>query len=162
MPQTLKHTIDRAAAKAKIKEAGIDLTDQDYTDFTSELNALMFELGASGVRLGWVETTDLTANISTPMWADLYVQNYLALHMIAEYGIPTPPELLAAFDRSERVIENNLVGTPKARYPNILPQGGFHRHDGCHNHFFADETDDSLMDNLGSPLGTDTGEIIYE
>lgn len=162
MPQTLKHTIDRAASKAKLKESGIDLSDEDYADFTSELNAFMFEGAANGITIGWTEITDLTAYISTPMWADLYVQNSLALHMIAEYGIQSPPELLAAFERSERVIENNLVDTPKARFPNILPQGGFRRNGDVHHHYFVDPTDDSLMDNLGSPLGTDTGDIIYE
>ena len=163
MPQTLKHTIDRAASKAKIKESGIDLSTQDYSDFTSELNAFMFENAASGINIGWAEITDLNAYISTPMWADLYVQNSLAMHMVAEFGIPSPPELQAAFERSERAIEKQLIDVPVAPFPNILPTGykGIANGDVT-NHFFVDQEAGSITDNLGAPLTDDGGVVIYE
>ena len=82
MPKTARFTIERAASKAKIKEAGIDLSEVDLADFLAELNAMMFEQEASGITLGWAEIVDLDEEIATPMWADLYVQNSLAMHMV--------------------------------------------------------------------------------
>jgi hypothetical protein len=93
------------------------------------------------------------------MWADLYVQNSLALRIMGEYGIPAYPELLAAFDRSERTIEKNVIDLPNVRYPNILPTGqsrnGYHTGSA----FFIE--DERLQDNKGESIQSDTGDYFY-
>lgn len=152
MPKTLKQTIDRAAAKAKVKASGIDLTPEDYSNFTSELNSMMFELDASGIQLGWVEVLELDEFISTSMWADLFVQNSLALHMIEEYGIPMPQGLVAAFDRSERTIEKNTVDSPVVRFPSFMPTGAKGPYRSTSYNFYYDNTPSSIQDNLGVQL----------
>lgn len=161
MAKTVRQTINRAASKAKIKEAGIDLSDQDYQDFLDELNAMMFENDASGIRLGWNEVVDLDEMISTPMWADLYVQNSLAMHMVAEYGIPSPPELQLSFDRSERVVEKNTIQAPTVCFPNTLPTGEKRWGYYSGNTFFPDTRNDQLQDNLGIALSDDEDDALY-
>ena len=161
MPKTARFTIERAASKAKIKEAGIDLSEVDLADFLAELNAMMFEQEASGITLGWAEIVDLDEEISTPMWADLYVQNSLAMHMVAEYGIPSPIELQGAFDRSERVVEKNVIGTPQVRFPNILPTGQQRTGYNSGLTFFPDETVNQIQNNQGVALTDEEGDALY-
>jgi hypothetical protein len=158
--QTVLRTLERGYSKISVKEAGIDLSDEEKSDGISEMNAMMWEHDADGLGVGWSDISSVNDVLPVPDWAISFVENGFAIRMAPEFGRPIDPSLIAMYEQALRVVQKNNVVIPDICYPNILPVGGDRTRRYRSGTFFIDQNKYALKAGTQGFIKDEEGTIV--
>lgn len=137
--------VERGASKAKIKTAGIPLSDEEYADGLDVLNDIIKEWSALGVLQGVKTINSLDVDLLEPEYATPALKAQVGMRMLVEYG--GDPMLLSADAR--QTYRTMLIAKPKIPivYPDTLPKGSGN-HDGYYDYWDNDFFPHNQKDNF--------------
>lgn len=152
MAKTAKQIIDRAASKIGVKRAGVDLSEDEYDSFISEMNNTMFGYAVDGLNFGYSEVSSTSDEVTIPFWSYGFIENILALRMAVDFNAPIPPGLPAIIEKEIETAETALVRVPVVSYPDILPTGSGDNGFFSQSKYFEDATKLDIEDLNGSTI----------
>jgi hypothetical protein len=139
--------VERGASKAKIKTAGIPLSDEEYADGLDVLNDIIKEWSALGVLQGVKTINSLDVDLMEPEYATPALKAQVGMMMIVEYGYQG--DLSVAASAATKSYRTMLIAKPKIPivYPDTLPKGSGN-HDGYYDYWDNDFFPHNQKDNF--------------
>ncbi len=161
MSITALDIINRSLSKIGVKSAGITLTDDEISDSISELNDMMTELDASGIKLGYTIISSSTDEITTPDWTWGAIRSNLAIRLAPEYGAAISQALVTQAIDGYNTILQRTVTIERVQFPTTLPIGAGNEY-WNYERFFTDEYYNDILTGSHQTLATDENINIQE
>lgn len=157
--KTAIEIINRAASKIGVKRAGVPLTDDEISDFISELNNMMVEADAGGTKLGYTIVSNQGDEITTPDWSWGAIEANLGVRAAPDFDVQITQVLAQQANESWKTVLHRTVEIGPVNLPNILPVGSGNRAWGNNTtRYFPNEYSGDLMTDDGGTLA-DTEDL---
>ena len=143
-----------------MKRSGIPLTDDEIADAISELNNLMTEFEADGTHLNYTIVSDSSDTITTPDWANSFMESNLALRLASEFEVQVSQTLAMQASKAEDIIIKRTAQLGTVLFPNTLPIGSGNE-TFYYDRFFKDTSRYDLETDSGDQL-SDTEDMHIE
>lgn len=153
--------INRALSKLGVKRAGVELTEEEINDSIDELNDMMLEIDATGVKLGYTIVSDKTDVITAPDWAYGAIRSNLAVRMAHDFDIAITPALAQQAEASWEAVLQRVVEVGPVQFPDIMPIGSGNEY-WNYERFFKDTYRNDLRTGSGGTLTDEENINIQE
>lgn len=152
--------IKSAYKKIGVNDAEVPLQPFEISDGIDELNDMMFEWAARGLKLSYDPVQDQNDETNLPDWSLSGVKSNLGVRLISEFGSPIQPTLIEQARFGLLSIRKRVLGTIETFYPNILPIGGENDQYQDNPRFYPNFARDDLLDEISQSLKTEAGRQI--
>lgn len=153
---TYQNIVYGAFELSGVKSGDEPISTSELQNAIPRLNDLMTELESRGFNLRYQinETSTLTGEHFIPDWAWGWVKAELAIRLSSSYSVPVNEVCARMAANGEASAYNRMGQNLKTNYPSTLPTGSG---SGSSYAFYANDSEDELLDSLGNPLSTDDG-----
>lgn len=161
MSSTIAIDILKAAyRKIGVNDAEVDLTTFEINDGIDELNDMLLEWSARGIKLSFDPVQVQTDDTNLPDWALSAVKSNLGVRLISEFGSPVQSTLIEQARFGLKSILKKLFNNIETLYPSILPTGGEVSQYDNRRKFYPDFQQDDLFAETGQSINTESNRQI--
>ena len=159
---TAKQVLDRVFSKARVKRAGVDLTDDDYDTGIDVMNDWFTQLASIGLSLRYTRVSKQADEVTVQDWVLKVLKSNLTPLIAGEYDKTITPIMIGEAAGDYRFLLQRKVTLDETYFPDTLPTGSGNNPDNQtgNGNFFPDREFNDILTASGQSMKNERGRQI--
>jgi len=159
---TAKEVLDRVFSKARVKRAGVDLTDEDYDTGIDVMNDLMTQWASIGISLRYTRVSKQGDEVTVQDWALKVLKSNLTPLIAGEFDKTITAVMIGEAAGDFKLLLQRKVTLDETYLPDTLPVGSGNNPDNRtgNGNFFPDRDFNDILTASGQSMKNERGRQI--